>query len=50
MMFSFISFVDWAAHIGGLIQGILIGLSLLAGEIRHLGLRVLLPVIDFMLL
>jgi hypothetical protein len=40
-MFSLVSFVDWAAHAGGLVQGVLLGLSLLSGEFRHVGLRVI---------
>jgi membrane associated rhomboid family serine protease len=40
MMFSFISYVDWAAHLGGLVQGVLLGLCLLSGEVTHIGYRV----------
>jgi hypothetical protein len=40
MMFTLVSFVDWAAHAGGLIQGVLLGIALLSGEIRHWGYRV----------
>lgn len=39
-MFSLISYVDWAAHVGGLIQGILLGITLLSQEITHFGCRV----------
>lgn len=43
MLFSFIPFVDWAAHLGGLIAGFLVGLAIFPFDFQaHWGIRVLL--------
>ena len=34
MLFSFIPFVDWAAHLGGLISGFVVGMVLFAFSLR----------------
>jgi len=41
MLFSFIPFVDWAAHLGGLIAGFLVGLMIFAWEIHGMAWKIL---------
>lgn len=41
MLFSFIPFVDWAAHLGGLIAGFVVGLMIFAWDIPGVGWKVL---------
>lgn len=41
MLFSFIPFVDWAAHVGGLVTGILVGVVVFACDIPSLPWRVI---------
>jgi membrane associated rhomboid family serine protease len=41
MLFSFIPFVDWAAHLGGMLAGIAVGLMIFACHIRSRIWRVL---------
>lgn len=40
MLFSFIPFVDWAAHLGGLIAGLVVGIMVFACDISHPCFRV----------
>lgn len=41
MLFSFIPYVDWAAHLGGLAAGIIVGIFIFACEIESIVWRVL---------
>jgi Rhomboid family len=42
MLFSFIPFVDWAAHLGGLISGFLIGLAIFPFDLQaHWSIRII---------
>ena len=34
MLFSFIPFVDWAAHLGGLIAGFLVGIAIFGVDLK----------------
>ena len=40
MLFSFIPYVDWAAHLGGVVAGFVVGLVTFASDVSHLGLRI----------
>jgi membrane associated rhomboid family serine protease len=40
MAFSFIPFVDWAAHLGGLLAGIVVGMAIFALDIPGIGWKV----------
>lgn len=40
MLFSFIPYVDWAAHLGGVISGFVVGLALFSNEISFLSMRI----------
>jgi membrane associated rhomboid family serine protease len=35
MLFSFIPFVDWSAHLGGLVSGFLVGLAMFSFELHY---------------
>jgi len=41
MLFSFIPFVDWAAHLGGLVAGFVVGLMIFAWDIPGMAWKVL---------
>jgi hypothetical protein len=42
MAFSFIPMVDWSAHLGGLVTGILVGASIFACQVESICWRALL--------
>jgi hypothetical protein len=39
MAFSFIPFVDWAAHLGGVVSGFVVGILVFAWDIQLMGWR-----------
>jgi membrane associated rhomboid family serine protease len=49
-LFSFIPYVDWAAHFGGLVSGILVGVPIFALHIENVWWRTLWIIVGFALL
>jgi hypothetical protein len=41
MAFSFIPFVDWAAHLGGLLAGMAVGLTVFSFSIQSMAWRII---------